>query len=173
MRRMFVVSALAVAAGMFASLAGCQSGGKTECGGACSTGGPCCQDAKGKSLYERLGGEPAITAVTDDFVDRLAKNPKVNVTRKGAGKEWNASPENVAALKKSLTAFVCQAAGGPQKYAGKDMKTVHAGMNISAAEFAASGDDLVATLKKFGVGQKEQDELLALVGTTKKDVVTK
>ena len=35
------------------------------------------------SLYERLGGEPAITAVVDDFVNRAAGDPAVNFVRKG------------------------------------------------------------------------------------------
>src|SRR5215471_5370525 len=58
--------------------------------------------AKEKPLYERLGGEPAIKAVVDDFVARAAANPKVNFTRKGTTVEWEASAENAAVLKKHL-----------------------------------------------------------------------
>src|SRR5262245_28688391 len=67
--------------------------------------------APAKSLYERLGGKPAITAVVDDFVGRAASDPKVNFTRKGIpGAEWQATPENVAHLKAGLVDFVTMAA---------------------------------------------------------------
>jgi len=124
-----------------------------------------------RSLYDRLGGEPAVTAVVDDFVNRAAADPKVNFTRKGTDKEWAATPENVAKLKMHLTQFVAQAAGGPQKYQGKAMKPLHAGMKITEAEFNAIAADLVASLDKFKVPQKEKDELMAVVGSTKGDIV--
>ena len=124
-----------------------------------------------RSLYDRLGGEPAITAVVDDFVNRAAGDPKVNFTRKGTGKEWNPTPENVANLKKHLTQFVAMAAGGPQKYTGQPMKPLHAGMKITDAEFNAIAADLVASLDKFKVPQKEKDELMAVVGSTRGDIV--
>ena len=124
-----------------------------------------------RSLYDRLGGEPAVTAVVDDFVNRAAADPKVNFTRKGTDKEWAATPENVAKLKMHLTQFVAMAAGGPQKYAGKPMKPLHAGMKITEAEFNAIAADLVASLDKFKVPQKEKDELMAVVGSTKGDIV--
>ena len=125
-----------------------------------------------KSLYERLGGETAIKAVVDDFVGRLAENPKVNITRKGSGRtEWKATPENVDRVKKLLVEQICSATGGPQKYTGRDMKTVHAGMNISDAEFDAAGADLKTTLDKFKVPQAEQDELMKIIVSTRGDIV--
>jgi hemoglobin len=125
-----------------------------------------------KSLYDRLGGEPAITAVVDDFVGRAASDPKVNFTRKGIpGAEWNASPENVAKLKKRLVEFVSMAAGGPNNYHGKDMKTAHTGMKITSAEFDAAAADLAASLDKFHVPAKDKAELLSTVAGTKGDIV--
>jgi len=124
-----------------------------------------------KSLYDRLGGEKAITAVVDDFVNRAAADPKVNFTRKGTDKEWAATPENVAKLKKHLTQFVAMAAGGPQKYEGRAMRPVHTGMKITDAEFNAAAADLAASLDKFNVPKKEKDELLGVVAGTKGDIV--
>ena len=126
-----------------------------------------------KPLYERLGGEPAITAVVDDFVGRAAGDPKVNFTRKGTAMEFDASPGNVAHLKAMLVQLIASASGGPQKYLGRDMKQAHAGMNISNAEFDALAGDLAATLEKFKVPAKEQGELLAIVGSTRADIVAK
>ncbi len=125
-----------------------------------------------KSLYERLGGEPAVTAVIDDFVNRAAGDPAVNFTRVGSGgKTWDATPENVAMLKKHLTQFVCSVTGGPQAYEGKDIGATHAGMKITDAEFNAIAGDLIATLDKFNVPEAEKNELLAIVGTTRGSIV--
>ncbi len=124
-----------------------------------------------KSLYERLGGEPAVKAVIDDFVARAAANPAVDFTRKGNVREWNASPENVAMLKTRLVDLVGSLTGGPQKYLGRDMKSAHAGMKITAAQFNALAGDLAATLDKFKVPAKDKAELLAIVASTQKDIV--
>ena len=124
-----------------------------------------------QSLYTRLGGEPAIKAVVDDFVGRAASNPKVNFTRAGTPVEWKATDENVAKLKKHLVQMVCAVSGGPQKYEGRDMKSSHAGMKITNAEFDAIAGDLIATLKKFNVPQAEIDELVGIVATTRSDIV--
>lgn len=129
--------------------------------------------AKEKSLYERLGGEKAITAVVDDFVARTAKNEKVNFFRKGTDKEWKPTPAQVDQLKKHLVELIGSATGGPQKYTGRDMKSSHAGMKITEAEFNAMAGDLKATLDQFKVPAKEQDELFKIVGSTKGDIVEK
>ncbi len=63
--------------------------------------------------------------------------------------------------------------GGPRKYTGSDMKAAHAGMQITEGEFDALGADLVDTLKKYNVPQKEIDELVKIIGATKKDIVEK
>jgi hemoglobin len=126
-----------------------------------------------RSLYERLGGEAAIKAVVDDFVGRAAANPKVNFTRKGTPSEWKVTDESLARLKKHLVQFISMATGGPNKYEGRAMKPVHAGMAITEAEFGALAADLIASLDKFRVPQKEKDELITIVASTKKDIVEK
>src|SRR5207249_10287287 len=118
--------------------------------------------AEEKSLYERLGGKPAITAVVDDFVGRVAADTRIN------GKFATA---NIPRLKTMLVDQICQASGGPCTYTGRDMKTAHAGMGISGEEFDALVGDLVATLHKFKVGEREKNELLAALGPMKKDIV--
>ena len=122
-------------------------------------------------LYERLGGEPGIAAVVDDFVARSSANPAVNFTRKGTPKEWQATTENVDHLKRMLVFMICQAAGGPHKYKGRDMRSVHEGMRITDAEFDALAADLRASLDKFQVPPREQEELMAIVAGTRKDIV--
>ena len=66
---------------------------------------------------------------------------------------------------------VTEASGGPRRYTGRDMKTTHDGMKVTTGEFNALVEDLVATLNRFGVGKAEQDELLAILGPLKSDIV--
>lgn len=115
-----------------------------------------------KSLYDRLGGKPAITAVVDDFVGRVAADNRIN------GKFANA---DIPRLKMMLVDQICQASGGPCTYTGRDMKTAHAGMGINGSEFDALVRDLVATLNRFKVPEREKNELLAALGPMKNDIV--
>jgi truncated hemoglobin YjbI len=125
--------------------------------------------AQQKSLYERLGGVHAIAAVVDDFVNRLIVNPVI-----GSNPRTVASLQKipVPAIKFQLTAMLCQVSGGPQKYFGHDMKAAHMGLMISDAEWDAAAADLKATLDKFNVPEKEQQEIFVLVSSTKPDIVT-
>ena len=77
------------------------------------------------TLYKSLGGKKAITAVVDDFVGRVAADDRIN----GFFKATAADPARLAKFKKNLVDQICEAAGGPCKYKGKDMKTAHAGMS--------------------------------------------
>ena len=123
-----------------------------------------------KSLYERLGGEAAITAVVDDLIDRLSGNDVLNANP-AIDKARKAS--DPVKLKKLLTEFMCKATGGPQAYTGRNMKETHKDMAITKKEWDAMAADFKKTLDKFKVPQKEQQELFDLVGTTKADIVTK
>jgi hemoglobin len=124
---------------------------------------------KDKSLYDRLGGKKAITAVVDEFVGRVAADTRIN----GFFAKTAADPQRLASFKKKLVDQICQASGGPCKYTGKDMKTAHQGMGISGDDFNALVEDLVGALNKFNVGEKEKNELLGALGPMKSDIVEK
>jgi Bacterial-like globin len=64
--------------------------------------------------------------------------------------------------------FLCLATGGPCVYKGRDMKTSHAGLGITEADWDAGVKHLVATLDKFKVPMKEKDDLLAAAGGSKR-----
>ena len=125
--------------------------------------------AKDKSLYERLGGKKAITAVVDEFVGRVAADKRINNYFMAAASD----PKRLAMFKMKLVDQICEASGGPCKYKGKDMKTAHAGMGITSADFDALVEDLVGALDKFKVGATEKQELLGALGPMKKDIVTR
>ena len=114
------------------------------------------------SLYERLGGIDAITAVVGDFRDRVARDERIN------GKF---ARTDLGRLTKMLIDQICEATGGPYKYTGRSMKEAHAGMKVTTGEFGALVDDLVATLNHFKVGKGEQDELLGVLGPLMPDIV--
>lgn len=124
-----------------------------------------------KSLWSRLGGEPMVALIIDDFVSRAMRNPAVNFSRKNSGKEWRGSPVEINYLKRRILLYVSSITDGPHPYDGKSMKEVHAGMKITEAEFKALADDLKASLDLMKIASPEQAELLKLVNGIKKDVV--
>jgi hemoglobin len=116
------------------------------------------------SLYERLGGKPAITAVVDDFVANVAADNRIN---------GQFASTNLARLKEKLVEQICAGTGGPCTYTGRDMKTVHTGRYITEAQFDALVGDLVKTLDKLKVPAKEKNELLGILGPMKGDIVNR
>ena len=115
-----------------------------------------------RSLFERLGGAGAITAVVEDFRARCAADSRINA---------KFARTDIPRLDSMLIDQVSEATGGPAKYIGRDMKTAHTDMGVTAGEFNALVEDLVATLNKFDVGKAEQDELLGILGPLKTDIV--
>ena len=98
-----------------------------------------------KSVYDRLGGQPAITAVVDDFVGNVAADNRI---------DGFFARTDIPRLKKNLVDQICQGTGGPCMYTGRDMRTAHKGMNITDAQFNALVEDLVKSLDKFKVPEK-------------------
>src|SRR6059036_1378051 len=144
------VSGWALAALLLAASACSYDGGMTQ------------KSAMTPTLYERLGGKVAITAVVDDFVGRVAADKRINDKFATA---------DIPRLKRLLVEQICTAAGGPCTYTGRDMKTAHAGMGINGSEFDALVRDLVATLNKFKVPEREKNKLLAALGPMRTDIV--
>lgn len=118
--------------------------------------------AVARTLYDRLGGTGAITAVVDSFVAIVAKDNRIN-------KKFARS--DVARVKRMLVDQVCSATGGPCTYSGRSMKEAHRNMGVTEGEFDALVEDLVAALNAYNVPKPEQDELLGALGTMKTDIV--
>jgi hemoglobin len=114
------------------------------------------------TLYQRLGGMNAITAVVDDFVGNVAADDRINS---------QFAHTDIPHLKRMLVEQLCAGTGGPCTYTGRDMKSAHAGRNISSEQFNALVEDLVKSLNKFNVPAKEQNDLLAILGPMKGDIV--
>lgn len=124
------------------------------------------------SLYERLGGAPAVTALVDDFVTRALANPGLNFARLGTSRAWQPTTENVAYLKRSLVQLVTVATGGPGRNDGRSMAAAHRGMSITPAEFDALMADFQATLHRFEVPESDRRHLSTIMESTRRDIVT-
>jgi hemoglobin len=120
----------------------------------------------GPSLWERLGGEPNVARVVDDFVAAAAPDPAVNFLRDGKFKDLD-----VPRLKRLLIEQISSVSGGPFKYTGRGMKEVHQGMGITDAEFNALAGHLKAALEKNGAQPEDIATVLKVIGGTRGDIV--
>jgi hemoglobin len=123
--------------------------------------------AQEKSLYERVGGYNALAAVVDDFVGRLVADKQFE--RFFAGHSIDSRKH----IRQHILDQFCAATGGPCVYTGRDMKTSHAGLGITEADWDAAAKHLAASLDKFKVAEREKNEILAFVTSLKKDIVEK
>jgi hemoglobin len=120
-----------------------------------------------KSLYERIGGYNALALVVDDFITRLVTDKQFEKFFSGHGND------SKKRIRQHILDQFCAATGGPCIYTGREMKTTHAGLGITNAEWDAAARHLTASLDKFKVPEKEKGEVLAFVTSLKKDIVEK
>ena len=118
-----------------------------------------------KSLYERLGGYGAISAVVNDFAEKLFTDPQVGPFFRGMGTDTRKS-----FIQKNIN-LACNVTGGPCKIISRSAKTVHAGLGITETEFNVVANHLIDTLDKFQVPAKEKAEFLTIIDTLKPDIV--
>ncbi|MBV8078316.1 MAG: group 1 truncated hemoglobin, partial [Planctomycetaceae bacterium] len=95
-------------------------------------------------------------------------DPKVDFFRGG---KYTLDAEGVANLERLLVELISAVSGGPLKYEGRDMKSLHEGMGITDAQFDAIAADLISVLNKYQVPKKEADELITIIASTRKDIV--
>ena len=118
-----------------------------------------------RTLYERLGGYDAISAVANDLLPRLTADPRL-------GRFWeNRGEDGMQREKQFLIDFLCSSAGGPLYYTGRDMKTSHRGMKIDEGDWSAFMKHLNATLDAFRVPRDEREAAVAFIQSTKTDIV--
>lgn len=118
------------------------------------------------SLYNRLGGYDAISAVVHELLSRLMADELL-------GRFWdNRGEDGINREKQLLIDFLCANAGGPMLYTGRDNKTSHKGMGISNQDWSTFLTHLQATLDHFQVPNNEKNDVLAFIDSTKTDIVT-
>lgn len=125
------------------------------------------------ALYDRLGGVYNIATVVDDFIDRIMVDPRLNANPRVDEAHHRVSPPGFKYL---VTEMVCEASGGPQHYSGRSMGDAHMGdahrhLMISQEEWQVILEDFQQTLDKFEVPRLEQEELMALLESTREAIV--
>jgi hemoglobin len=130
---------------------------------------PALDASSARTLYQRLGGRDAIEKIMGGFIDALHEDAQLNRQNPRIAEAMkHVSPVD---LKRKVVDFVCRITGGPCEYRGRPMSAVHAPLAISEADWAIAVEGLRNVLAKYEVGGKEQDELLAAIGTVKPDIV--
>ena len=115
-----------------------------------------------ETLYQKFGGEGTIKAVVEDFYKRVLANPALRSYFARA---------DMARLKRHQALFISQALGGPKQYDGRDMKSAHRGMNITADHFDQVVGHLVDSLRSFGVDWPSVDQVIKTVAPLKSSIV--
>jgi hemoglobin len=116
-----------------------------------------------KSLYERIGGKEKVKAIVEDIWNNHAKNPIVKDRFAGSDPSY---------VKKRVFEIFAAATGATDvEYKGMDMKSAHKGMNINEMEFNAVVDDVLAACAMHKMAQQEQNEVLAILWSVRKDIV--
>ena len=116
-----------------------------------------------ETLYERLGGADGMARLVNDAVDAHLNNPIVKTRFENA--------KDIEKSKRLLLEFFTVGSGGPGTYTGKDMLSIHRGMNISEQEFVAVVDDVLGAMDKNNLGEDEKKDVLAILYSLKDDII--
>jgi hemoglobin len=124
-----------------------------------------------RPLYERLGGSEKIHAFMSAFVDGLHSDDQLQRQNPRIASALRRIDQS--ALKRKIGDYVCRLAGGPCDYQGRTMRSSHAHLGLNGADWELGANQLARALREYRVPEGEQQELLALIGTTKADIVTR
>ena len=116
------------------------------------------------TLLQELGGREAVELVVASFYEKVMADPLLKGYFRGV---------QMSRLYKNQADFFCAALGQPEAYRGRDMRSVHAGMNIGDAEFDAVAVHLTNALTECGVGKGHVDQVIGLIAPLRGDVVTR
>ena len=118
----------------------------------------------GSSLYDDLGGSAGIRRIVDAEMAYHLKNPRIKA---------QFDDTDIDRLKDQLVIFICQVTGGPCRYKGHDLRTVHKGMHLTDADFNASVEDMQHAMDDLGIAYSLQNRLLARLAPFERDVATR
>lgn len=121
----------------------------------------------GASLFDRLGGSSGIEAIVDDIVALHMENPAI----RARFRPYLETPDRLVTIKRHTCAFFEAGSGGAAQYGGRGMVAAHRGMNIGEGEFIAALDDILTALRKQGVDEQSQKDVLAIAYSLKDEIV--
>lgn len=149
-----------------------QPGGAGQAPGAQPPSAQASDPKASQSLYDRLGGIFAISAVVDRFSDAIIKNPKLNQNPQLVAWNRDEAATRLPGLKVMRTLWIASIAGGPFQYTGKPLAEAHPRFKLTEAEFKEVGGEIVRALEFYKVPQREQQELVRAYNSSMADVVT-
>jgi hemoglobin len=114
------------------------------------------------SLYRQLGGRVAITAVVDDFYDRILSDTALAPFFAGI---------DMVRLRQHQAAFLAAVLGGPTTYEGRSLRQAHAGHGIEAGHFEAVAGHLAAAMQACGVLEVTTGLVMARVAALRGEVI--
>lgn len=119
-------------------------------------------ERQGTTLYERLGGESGIAAITEGMLARTAEDPRIRD---------DFAEADIVNLYERLVEHLCALTSGPCMYTGRGMKAAHAGLGLTEADFNALVENLVDAMTERGVPITTQNELLAILAPMRGEVI--
>lgn len=114
------------------------------------------------SDYDAIGGGPAVSAVVNDFYERVLADPQLAPYFEGV---------DMARLKRHQVLLVTQVLGGPNRYDGRRLGEAHEGLGIDHEDFTAVAGHLTAAMKAAGVPDDIVTRAIAVVASTEPDIV--
>jgi len=117
-----------------------------------------------ETLYDELGGGSILHATVEEFVDIMIEDERINFAFAQA---------DLKVFKKRFYMQLCVLANGPCRYEGRDMKTAHAKLDITNAQFNAVAEDMYLAMERSGVPYRTQNKLMALLAPMQKEIVKK
>jgi hemoglobin len=117
------------------------------------------------SLYEDLGGAPAVDAAVEIFYRKVLSDDRITHFFDTVDMECQAAKQK---------AFLTMVFGGPNNYTGRDMATAHAALvekGLNDSHFDAVVENLAATLSELGVPAEKINEVAAIAASVRGPVL--
>ena len=119
--------------------------------------------SKDDQLYKAFGEKAGLVSLMDDFMVRLLADARTGPHFK---------PANQQRVKEQLVEQLCALSGGPCVYKGADMKSSHANLDITKADFHALVEVLQSAMDAKGIPFRKQGEMLTLLAPMHRDIIT-
>jgi len=120
--------------------------------------------AQADTLYDQMGGEAKMRAISEEFTNAILADPRINFTFANT---------DLAKFKQLIFEQFCNLTGGPCKYTGRTMKESHDKLNVTNAQFNALAEDLYIAFERVHVPYHLQNKLMVLLAPMQKDIVKK
>ena len=121
-----------------------------------------CAKSPTPSLYEQLGGEQGIAAITDGLLQHIAQDKRI---------VHHFADTDIERFRTLLAEQLCSISGGPCQYTGATMQESHTGFNITLADYDALVEGLINVMQQQNISTSAQNQLLALLAPMYKDIV--